>query len=379
MTARKLVVLAAGGTGGHFFPAEALARELLMRGYRVAIVSDRRGHTFADRLAGVAVHRIRAGRFDAGIAGKIVGIAELALGTLEARRLLRGLNPACAVGFGGYPSVPTMLAAAQLGLPAVIHEQNAIMGRANRLLARRVDRIATSFAETAGVRPENRARIVTTGNPVRPAVAAMRGSAYPTFGSDVPFRILVLGGSQGARIMSDVVPAALALLPQAVRAALEVTEQARPEDLEAVRRAHAENRVASETASFFEDVPARLAAAHLVISRAGASSVAEIAIIGRPAILVPYANAAEDHQSANAQAVVRSGAAWIMSEPEFTPRALAERLQSLISQPEQLARAAAASFALGRPLAARALADVVSELAGGEANGDRPVYRENAA
>jgi len=375
---RKLVVVAAGGTGGHFFPAEALARELLLRDYRVAIVTDQRGHAFADKIAGVALHRIHAGRFDAGIAGKIVGIAELALGTIEARRLLRGLNPACAVGFGGYPSVPTMLAAAQLGVPAVIHEQNALLGRANRLLASRVDRIATSFAETAGIRLGNRARVVTTGNPVRAAVAAMRGTAYPSYGPDLPFRILILGGSQGARIMSVIVPAALALLPQATRAALQITEQARPEDLEAVRRSHAENRVAAQTASFFEDVPARLAAAHLVISRAGASSVAEIAIVGRPAILVPFAMAAEDHQTANAQAVAAMGSAWIMTEADFTPPALAQRLQSLISEPEQLVQAAAVAFAQGRPAAARGLADIVAELAGG-ANGHAPFFRENAA
>jgi UDP-N-acetylglucosamine--N-acetylmuramyl-(pentapeptide) pyrophosphoryl-undecaprenol N-acetylglucosamine transferase len=372
-----LIALAAGGTGGHMFPAEALARELLSRGCRVALVTDRRGQAFGEKLAGVALHRIRAGRFGAGLVSKVVGIAELALGTIEAGRLLRSLAPAAVAGFGGYPSVPTMLAAQRLGLPTLIHEQNAILGRANRLLAPRAKRIATAFPELGGIRESDRPRIVETGNPVRPAIAALRATPYPALGADGPFIILVIGGSQGARALSDVVPAAFAALPEAQRRRLQVMQQARAEDLEAVRAVHRASGVAAELAPFFNDVPERLARAHLVICRAGASTMAELATIGRPAILVPYPHAADDHQSANAHALEKAGGGWVMPQTAFTPAALAEKLLALMSSAETLRRAAAAAQALGRPDAARVLADLVLAAAGGR-NG-HPVPQEHAA
>jgi UDP-N-acetylglucosamine--N-acetylmuramyl-(pentapeptide) pyrophosphoryl-undecaprenol N-acetylglucosamine transferase len=372
-----LVVLAAGGTGGHMFPAEALARELLSRSLGVALITDRRGQAFGERLPGVALHRIRAGRFGAGLMSKIVGVAELALGTLEARRLLRKLAPAAAIGFGGYPSVPTMLASAQLGVPTLLHEQNAILGRANRLLAPRVRRIATAFPEVDAIRPADRARVTETGNPVRPAIAAERGTGYPTPKPDGPFQILVLGGSQGARVLSEVIPAACTKLPEALRRRLRLTQQARAEDIEAVRRAHAASGVAAELATFFDDVPARLARAHLVISRSGASTMAELQIVGRPAILVPYQHAADDHQTANARALAAAGGAWVIPQPAFTADTLAERLSSLMTRPDTLVRAAAAAHALGRPDAARALADLVIATMSGS-NG-APLVREDAA
>ncbi len=370
-----LVALAAGGTGGHMFPAEALARELLGRGFRVALVTDRRGQAFGDKLPGVALHRIRAGRFGAGLVGKVVGLTGLALGTIEAGRLLRRLSPAAAVGFGGYPSVPTMLAAARLGLPTLIHEQNAILGRANRLLAPRARMIAAAFAETTGLREADRARMVVTGNPVRPAIAQLRGTPYRPPEAGGPFEILVIGGSQGAHVLSEVIPAAFAALPEALRRRLRVTQQARAEDLDAVRQAHRASGVAAELAPFFADVPERLARAHLVISRAGASTIAELAMIGRPAILVPYLHAADDHQTANARALEKAGGAWVMPQASFTAAALAEMLTALMAAPERLARAAAAAAAQGRPDAARALADLVAACAG---NG-HPVPREHAA
>jgi UDP-N-acetylglucosamine--N-acetylmuramyl-(pentapeptide) pyrophosphoryl-undecaprenol N-acetylglucosamine transferase len=374
-----LIVLAAGGTGGHLFPAEALASELLARGLRVALVTDRRGQAFGQRLPGVALHRIRAGRFGAGVVSKVVAVAELALGTVEARSLLRRLAPAAVVGFGGYPSVPTMLAAAQLGLPTLLHEQNAILGRANRLLAPRARRIATSFPTVGAVRAAERGRLVETGNPVRAAVAAERGTPYAIPSATGPFQILVLGGSQGARILSEVIPAACAALPEALRRRLRLVQQARAEDIEAVRRAHAASGVAAELASFFEDVPARLARSHLVISRSGASTVAELAMIGRPAILVPYLHAADDHQTANARALEAAGGAWVMPQAAFTPEALAERLAGLMAAPNVLARAAAAAHALGRPEAARALAELVAATFGGRNGAPSPLARENAA
>lgn len=356
------IVLAAGGTGGHIFPAEALAGELIGRGLKVALVTDRRGQAFGGKLPGVALHRIRAGRPGAGLIGKFTAACEMALGMLAARRILRALAPIAAIGFGGYPSVPTMLAASRLGLPTVIHEQNARIGRANRWLAPRMKRIATSFAQLDGLGTVDRARIVETGNPVRAAVLAQRGIAYAA-PRDGAIDLLVIGGSQGAHVLSAVVPHALALLPPALRARLKVAQQARPEDLDAVRRAYDESGIRAETAIFFSDVPARLAAAHLVISRAGASSVAELCAIGRPAILVPYRLAADDHQTANAEALAAIGAAWVMSEQNFTAPSLAQRLEKLLATPELLDAAAQAAHRHGRPDAARRLADLLLETA----------------
>jgi UDP-N-acetylglucosamine--N-acetylmuramyl-(pentapeptide) pyrophosphoryl-undecaprenol N-acetylglucosamine transferase len=370
-----LIVLAAGGTGGHLFPAEALARELMARGYRIALVTDGRGQSFGDKLPGVTLHRVRAGRFGGGLMTKVVGAAELALGTLEAGRLLRALDPAAAVGFGGYPSVPTMLAAARQNLPTVIHEQNAILGRANRLLAPRVKRIATSFAEMGGLREADRPRLALTGNPVRPAIAALRGTPYRVPADSAAFDILVLGGSQGARVLSEVVPAAFANLPEALRRRLRVTQQARAEDIETVRIAHRASGVAAELAGFFNDVPERLARAHLVIARSGASTMAELTLVGRPSILVPYIHAADDHQTANARALERAGGAWVMPQTAFTAEALAQQLMALIAAPERLAAAASAARTQGRPDAARDLADLVVAAIG---NG-HPVPREHAA
>ncbi len=371
------IVLAAGGTGGHMFPAEALARELVARGRAVALVTDRRGQSFGDRVPDVVTHRIRAGRFDAGLLGKVVGVAELVFGTAQAALKLRALSPAAVIGFGGYPSVPTVLAAAQLGIPSLIHEQNALLGRANRFLAPRVRRIALSFAATAGLSPAERARASETGNPVRPAIAAQRERAYDAPTADGPIELVVTGGSQGARIFSVIVPAALARLPAPLRARIRLSQQARPEDIAAVRTAYASGGVAAELASFFEDVPARLAGAQLVIARAGASTVAELTVIGRPALLIPYPHAADDHQSANARAFADAGAGWAMAQTDFTADGLARFLTETLAAPDRLAEAAEAAKALGRPLAARSLADLVLAMVG--ANGNHPAMTEDAA
>jgi UDP-N-acetylglucosamine--N-acetylmuramyl-(pentapeptide) pyrophosphoryl-undecaprenol N-acetylglucosamine transferase len=377
MDKSALIVLAAGGTGGHMFPAEALAAELVARGRNVALVTDRRGQSFGDRVPGVATHRIRAGRFDAGLLGKVVGIAELGLGTAQAALKLRALAPAAVVGFGGYPSVPTVLAASRLGIPSLIHEQNALLGRANRFLAPRVRRIALSFAATAGLSPAESARAGETGNPVRPAIAAQRERPYEASRGDGAIELLVTGGSQGARIFSEIVPAALARLPAALRARLRLSQQARPEDLAAARASYAGGGVAAELASFFEDVPARLARAQLVVARAGASTVAELTTVGRPALLIPYPHAADDHQSANARAFAAAGAGWTMAQPDFTAESLAGFLAEILDAPERLAAAAASAKALGRPFAARSLADLVLATIG--ANGDHAAAREDAA
>ena len=359
------IVLAAGGTGGHIFPAEALARELIARGRCVALITDRRGKSFA--VEGVATHRIRAGRFDRGLVGKAVGIAELLFGAAQAGLKLRRLAPAAVVGFGGYPSVPTVMAAARLGVPTVIHEQNALLGKANRLLAPRVRRIALSFAETARLGAAERMRSVLVGNPVRPAIAAMRQEPYAVPSPKGPIEILILGGSQGARVFSDIVPEAVAALPEALRARLRLSQQARPEDLERVRQAYRAGTVAAELASFFDDVPARLAKAQLVIARAGASTVAELAMVGRPAVLVPYPHAADDHQTNNARAFAGPGGGWLMPQRELSAPGLARFLEEILAAPARLAAAAAAAHRQGRPDAAEHLADLA--LAAGSSNG----------
>ena len=350
MTAR-LVVLASGGTGGHMFPAEALASALLNRGCRVALITDRRGQAFADKLPDVAVHRIPAGRLGAGIVGKAMGIAEIMLGTLAAGRLLHALRPAAVVGFGGYSSVPTVLAATRQHIASVLHEQNAFLGRANRFLAPRVSRIATSFPSVEGLKAADAARVVVTGNPVRPEIVAQRAAPYPATAGTL--NLLVTGGSQGARILSAVIPAALARLPAEIKSRLKLMQQARPEDLEQVRDAHRRGAIDAEVAPFFHDLSARLARAHLVIARAGASTVAELCVVGRPAILVPYAHAADDHQTVNARALDEAGAAWVMTESAFTPEALADRIGALFAAPDTLAAAAATLAVRRRDLPAR--------------------------
>lgn len=375
MSAERLVLLAAGGTGGHMFPAEALAGELTGRAIAVALVTDRRGHGFGDRLPQVAVHRISAGGLaGAGLMRRAEGAIRLGIGFLQARRLLARLQPRLVVGFGGYASVPPVMAAQRAGMPTMLHEQNAVLGRANRLLARQARRVAASFPTVAGIEPT---RVTLTGNPVREAISAVGATPYPALGPESAIRLVVLGGSQGARVFSRVLPAAMELLSPDLRRRLAITQQCRPEDLDATRAAYAQLALPANLATFFEDVPQLLAGAHLVIARAGASTVAELAAAGRPALLVPYPFAADDHQTANARAISESGGAWLMPERVFTPQNLAERLHSIFAQPGTLAHAAVCARDAGRRDAASRLADLVVEMLGG--NGLHDDRREAAA
>jgi UDP-N-acetylglucosamine--N-acetylmuramyl-(pentapeptide) pyrophosphoryl-undecaprenol N-acetylglucosamine transferase len=350
------IILATGGTGGHVFPAQALAAALIARGRSVVVITDKRGAVFGDA---VPTHRIRAATATDSFGGLARAALDIGLGTLQARRLLRRLKPAAVVGFGGYPSLPTMFAAVSLKVPTVIHEQNAVLGRANRLLAPRVGRIATSFEQVIGMGEAERAKAVAVGNPVRPAIARLHGTVYPPPQTDGPLSILVLGGSQGARVFSEVLPAATALLPALLRARISIVQQCRPEDLEAARAAYAALGMAPELSTFFDDVPERLARAQLVIARAGASTMAELAVSGRPAILVPYPHATDDHQTANARALDEAGAAWLVPQDAFRPQTLAARLESLLTNIGQLPAHAAAARAAAHPDAAERLADVV--------------------
>jgi UDP-N-acetylglucosamine--N-acetylmuramyl-(pentapeptide) pyrophosphoryl-undecaprenol N-acetylglucosamine transferase len=366
---KPVYVLAAGGTGGHLFPAEAVARILVESGAAVHLLTDGRAEAFADRVPGVTIDRVRSGRLGGGPLHAAYGLAELAVGIVQARRLLRRLMPASAVGFGGYPSVPTMLAAAQLGLPTLIHEQNAVFGRANRLLAPRARRIATGFAATIGLRPADRARAIHTGNPVRPAIRAIGAATYVPPVGDGPIELLVVGGSQGARFFGEIVPAALAALPARLRTRLRVAQQARPEDNVAVGGALLALGIPAEVRIFFDDMPARLERAHLVICRAGASTIAELAAAGRPALLVPYPYAMDDHQSANAAAFAAAKAGWMVVQTDLTADGLAKRLAALFAEPAHLAETATASRRFARDDAAEHLAGLVQSLAPGHNGG----------
>ncbi len=381
-TRPHLVVLAAGGTGGHVFPAEALAVELTGRGQRLAAITDRRGGAWKGALGSIETHRILAG----GVAGKSLAALlksgpELAIGTWQARALLKRLAPKAVIGFGGYASVPTMLAACFGGYRTAIHEQNAVLGRANRLLATRVRHIATSFEKSEGVPEEAAAKVVHTGMPVRAAVAAVADRPYPAFAADRPLSLVVFGGSQGARVFSDVVPAALAAFGADLKTRLRVTQQCRPEDIEAARARYRDAGIAAELATFFDDLPERLASAHLVIGRAGASTCAEMLVVGRPGILVPYPHAIDDHQTRNAHAIDEAGAGWLMPETSFTAASLAERLQSLLGLPAILEKAAAAAKAVGNADAAKRLADMVCAMLnsnGADGGGDSGAERRAA-
>ncbi len=356
----RSVVLAAGGTGGHMFPALALARALRGRGLNVVLACDRRGARYVG--ADIEHELIRAGSPSGHLRQRLAGFSQLGLGLVQALALLRRRRPAVVAAFGGYASVPIGIAARLLRIPLLVHEQNAVLGRANRLIARGAARLALSFPSTEGAAESGCADCPLTGNPVRPEVVARRDEPYRAPASGGVLRLLVVGGSQGARVFSEALPAALARLAKADRTRIELAQQCRPEDLARVASAYEGLGYAAELASFFDDLPERLARAHLVIARSGASSVAELLVIGRPALLVPYRFAADDHQRANAQAVAGAGAGWLIDEAELDGEILAARLGACLAEPEQLEEMARRAHALGRPDATSALADAIESL-----------------
>jgi UDP-N-acetylglucosamine--N-acetylmuramyl-(pentapeptide) pyrophosphoryl-undecaprenol N-acetylglucosamine transferase len=352
-------VIAAGGTGGHFFPAEALAAALQARGERVVLMTDGRSGGLTSPAFANAERYVLAG---AGLSGRGVvraakGVVALGVGVVQARKILKELQPAAVVAFGGYPAVPPVIAAwflkARPGI--ILHEQNAVLGRANRLLARFASHLVLSFSKTEKL-PGGVATSVL-GNPVRPAIAALAGEGYDAPGEKI--QLLVLGGSLGAKIFGTLIPAALALLPDVLSERLVVTQQCRADDAAAARAVLRDAGINAELSPFFEDVAARIKRAHLVIARAGASTVAELAVAGRPAIFIPLPGAIDDHQRANADALVEAGAAWRMDQAGLTPQALANRIETLLTAPEVLKTAAAATAAQGRADAAEKLADLV--------------------
>jgi len=361
----KPIILAAGGTGGHIFPAEALAEEMIARGLQVVLVTDKRFNTFQSGLLATVPRRtIRAGGSGRGIAHKISSGINIVIGTLRSLRILAKLKPQVVVGFGGYPSFPTVYAASMLGIPTVIHEQNSVLGRANRLLAARASRIATSFPDTQMVEETDRKKIILTGNPVRASVRGLREVPYPQLQQDGKLRLLITGGSQGASIFSEVMPRAIELLPPHLRSRVRIDQQCREAEIASTRARYDAIGANADLASFFVDIPARLASSHLVIARSGASTVSELAVAGRPAILVPLPTAMDNHQYYNANAFEQVGGGWVMAQDGFTAEAVSARLEAFLTAPETLNRAAEAARKLGMQDAAKMLADVVLEEGG---------------
>ncbi len=362
MSKARHFVLAAGGTGGHMVPAAALAAELIKRGHSVALVSDERGVRFPGLFDGIETHILPAGR----LAGGPIGWARAGVNMLRGRSMAIGLfrkhRPAAVIGFGGYPAFPTLLGAFAQDIPTAVHEQNAVLGRVNRLVAGKVHAVATSYPDVERLKETWRGKTHLVGNPVRDVVLALRTRPYPLLEEDGIFRVLVTGGSQGASVLSQVVPDGLALLPISFRRRLQVTHQARVEDIDQVRAKYAELSIAAELATYLPDLPEQLAWAHLVIARAGASTLAELTAAGRPAILVPLPSATDDHQTANAREMTMAGGARTIDQRAFTPIELAKQMQKLGLDPAALQNAAGRARACGRPDATRDLADLVESL-----------------
>jgi UDP-N-acetylglucosamine--N-acetylmuramyl-(pentapeptide) pyrophosphoryl-undecaprenol N-acetylglucosamine transferase len=360
----RRVLVAAGGTGGHLFPAEALAAALGKRGVAVELATDSRAARHAGTFQATGIHVIPSatirGRnpFSLARTGSVLGY-----GLLKAYWKLPRINPAVVIGFGGYPTIPPLLAATARGIPSIIHEQNAVMGRANRMLAPRVRAIATGFPGILNREPALAAKATHTGNPVRPVVIAAAAAGYPALDATGPLNILVFGGSQGARVMADIAPAAVAQLEPRLQMRLRMVQQARDDDLPRVREAYQKLQVAAEVSPFFADLPARMAASHLVVARSGASTVAELSAIGRPAILVPLPHALDQDQRANAGVLMEAGGAIRLDQAEFTPQRLAAEIAALAAEPARLAGMARAAKSIGSINAADRLADLVLRVA----------------
>jgi UDP-N-acetylglucosamine--N-acetylmuramyl-(pentapeptide) pyrophosphoryl-undecaprenol N-acetylglucosamine transferase len=360
----SLFVLMAGGTGGHLFPAMALAQELRRRGHQVELMTDPRVAAYGDRFPARETHVIPSAtpsvrnplRFlKAGFTIVYgIGLAYLKFGSVKADAV---------VGFGGYPVFPPFIAARLRGIPGVLHEQNAVMGRANRALGRLAAAIGLSFADTKKA-DGLAAKCVVVGNPVRDRVRAVVAAPYPALTADGPLRVLVFGGSQGASVFSRIVPPAIQLLPEALRARLVLVQQVRAEDMDQVAAAYRAAKVNVELAPFFDDLPERIAKAHLVIGRSGASSIAELCALGRPALLVPLPGALDADQKSNAEVMARAGAAEILEQATLSPDLLATRLLSRLGDAAGLAAAAEAARTLGRPDAVTLLADLAERVAG---------------
>ncbi len=357
------IMIAAGGTGGHLFPGQALAQELVRRGYKIVLITDERVQRFDQLFPGADIFSVPAATFSGrGLGGLLSAAGKIVRGTSQSLAILGRAKPALVIGFGGYPTLPPVLAAILRRVPTIVHEQNAVLGRVNKVVAPFVHAIASTFPSPRYLKNRDAGKLVVTGNPVRDAVLALADVPYeaPAGG---PVRLLVFGGSQGARVMSDIVPHAVAKLPQEVRAKFRVTQQCRPEDMDRVRATYEAAGIPATLSDFFENMPEEIAKSHLVIGRSGACTMSELSVIGRPSVLVPLPHALDQDQKANAKIQVAAGAAWMMEQPDFTVDALCRFLEELVDDDTKLAQAAGAAKSQGKPGAVEALADLVEKMA----------------
>jgi UDP-N-acetylglucosamine--N-acetylmuramyl-(pentapeptide) pyrophosphoryl-undecaprenol N-acetylglucosamine transferase len=346
-------------------PAHALAAELRSRGHGVLLITDERGSRFPGLFENVPVHILPAGRLGGGPIGWLKALGSVAKGRAQAKHLYREHTPDAVVGFGGYPAFPSLLAASARRIPTVLHEQNAVMGRVNRLLAGEAEAIGVAYDEIDRLKPKYEDKTVLVGNPVREEIARLGELPFPAFDETAPLKILVTGGSQGATILSQVVPEGLGMLEASLRRRLQVVQQCRPDDIERVRKQYADLGIPAELTTYIEDMAEKLADCHLMIGRAGASTIAELTAAGRPAILIPFAAATDDHQTANAREMVKAGGARAIQQSNFTPDVLARQIEALAMDPVALNNAAARALSVGRPHAARDLADLVERVGNG--------------
>jgi UDP-N-acetylglucosamine--N-acetylmuramyl-(pentapeptide) pyrophosphoryl-undecaprenol N-acetylglucosamine transferase len=362
MQAKGTIVLAAGGTGGHLFPAQALAEELTRRGYVIHLMTDERVHDYGKAFPAAETHVVPSATLALSKPWLVPGRAlRLYSGYSKARAILKRVTPLAVVGFGGYPSFPPILAASRLKIPSCIHDQNAVMGRANRMLSKCADAVASSFPGLQGLPPGARSKLTITGNPVRDVVLGQKAAPYPALEA---FNLLVFGGSQGAQYFGEFMPKVFAAMTAEERAPFRLTQQVRQEQLSQVRGLYDELRLSCELNPFFMDMPARIAAAHLVVCRSGASTIAELGVIGRPAVLVPLPHALDNDQLRNAESFAAAGAGFVHPQATLEPRAFAAFLTSLRGSPRQLQQAAAAALTHGKPDAAQRLADLTEKIAG---------------
>ncbi len=366
MTGEKdLIVLAAGGTGGHLFPAQALAEELGRRGYDIHLMTDERVRDYGKSFPATTTHIVPSATLGLGKPLQSgANMLRLYRGYRRAHAILKSLKPLAVVGFGGYPSFPPILAATRLHIPTCIHDQNAVMGRANRMLAGLATKIASSFPQLGRVPAGATSKLVITGNPVRDMVLKERAAPYPALSADAPFNLLVFGGSQGARFFGEFMPQVIAGLASEMLSTLRLTQQCRPEDIEAAQEAYGKLGFSFELQPFFQDMPKRIADSHLVVCRSGASTIAELGVIGRPAIMVPLPHAIDNDQLRNAESFANAGAGWIRPQADLEPKEFAAFLTRLRYDDKELKRAAAAAIGHGMPDAAARLADLTEQLAG---------------
>jgi UDP-N-acetylglucosamine--N-acetylmuramyl-(pentapeptide) pyrophosphoryl-undecaprenol N-acetylglucosamine transferase len=346
-------------------PAHALAAELKSRGHGVLLITDDRGARFPGLFQDVPVHILPAGRLGGGPIGWLKAAGSVLKGRGQAKRLYREHRPDAVVGFGGYPAFPSLLAASSMRIPTVLHEQNAVLGRVNRLLAGEAEAIGTAYDQVDRLKPKFADKTVLVGNPVRESVARLGELPFPPFDEFAPLKILITGGSQGATVLGEVVPEGLGLLQPSLRRRLQIVQQCRPDDIDRVRKRYAELGIPAELMTYFEVLPDKLADAHLVIARAGASTIAELTAAGRPAILIPFPAATDDHQTSNAREMTNAGGARTIQQTSFTPDVLARQIEAMAADPVALNNAAARALSVGRPHAARDLADLVERVGNG--------------